>query len=185
MKRWLIAGLITALIGVGVTIYLISRPSPYNAFRDVQTGLSLNYKPPLKAVSLTAQDKMDNFILRLNSTDPQMLVTARYETGLQSVAALSKQEILPLLLSNAPKTYSKLYPNYRLNSQKEMLLNGKKAAELNFSYLGSNNTSVHQRLLIIAKDGDTAIYIAAQAPESIYEEANLRYFNSLFDSINL
>lgn len=151
--------------------------------QDKTTGLSLRYKEPLSQSEVSSQDKKDKFIFRLTSTTPAMLVSVRYEDGLRAVTAVSRQELLPMLLTNADKSFPQRYSEYSKKQERQLEVAGKKAAELIFTYKGPNGDVAKQRLLIIAKDEDTAIYISAQTQEPKFSQLNDQYFESLFDSV--
>lgn len=110
-------------------------------------------------------------------------VDLRVETGLRIVTSLTKQEMIPLLLGNADKTHPQRFSNYHKESERTFEHEGKKAAELYFTYIGPTGEKIKQRLWIIAYDPDTALYLAAQAKESDFDLLNRRYFDRIFNRL--
>src|SRR5688572_5477792 len=107
-KILILVALTVVLVGVLGLLLLSKDPTPTQQLTvdeklidSLEQGLSLRYREPLAEQALSQQDKEDKFILRLASQDPAMLVSVRYEDGLRAVTAVSKQELLPMLLSNA------------------------------------------------------------------------------------
>jgi hypothetical protein len=63
---------------------------------------------------------------------------------------------------------------------------GRKAAEVTFTYKKSiAGEMLKQRLLIVMKDDDVAIYVAAQAQEKEFDNLSARLFEPVFHSLNL
>lgn len=151
---------------------------------DLEQGLSVRYKEPLTEQALSGQDKDDKFIIRLTSQAPAMIVSVRYEEGLRAASAVTKQETLPMLLGNADKAFPQRYTEYSKKGERQFEIAGKKAAELIFTYKGPNGDVAKQRLLIIAKDENTAIYIAFQAQETGFEGLNTEYFEPMVQTIS-
>ncbi len=150
---------------------------------DSLTGLSLRYIAPLQVEQLTEQDKKDKFVFRLTSLDPAMLVSVRYEDGLRGVAAAARQSPLDLILGNAAKSLAQRYQGFQQLQQNKLTSNDRDAAEIIFTYTGPKGETAKQRLIIIIKDADTAVYIAAQTREDQFPELTTKYFDKLVSSI--
>lgn len=149
------------------------------SFIDDNTGLRFNYSAPFSSQSLTPEDINDQFIGRLVSNVPAMIVSIRYEDGLRSVATLANTDPLALVTGNAIKALPSRYTNFVQNSDEPMTISEKLARQLIFEYVGQNGEPITQQLLIIQSDEDTVIYIAAQSASSDYENSRV-----LFDDIN-
>lgn len=194
MKKWLIllAGVFLIIItGSYILFSKDTQPSvaPINttAFHDNTTGVSLKYPEKLEAAALNEQDKKDRILLRLQqsgSIDMPLLVTLRYEDGIRQTANLLKREPLDIILDSIDKSYPQRFPDFQKNDQKRLEINGRKAAEVTFTYKRNNvGEKLKQRLLIIMKDDDVAIYLAAQSTEQHFATANQTYFEPMFTSI--
>lgn len=150
---------------------------------DSKTGVKLNYRSPLQSEVLDSKDKEDKFVIRLTSQNPAMLVSVRYEEGLRAVTLVTKQEVIDLILGNVEKAFPQRYSGYQKLNERKFEVAGKQAAEIIFTYKGPSGDDAKQRLVIITKDEDTAIYISAQAQNSQFDEVNSNYFDPLFSSI--
>lgn len=149
---------------------------------DAATGLKLNYPDIFQAQALSEADRQDKFILRLTSEQPAMLVSVRYEMGMRAAAALSRQEPLAMITANAIRAFPQRYTDYALVSERSLEVADKDAHEFIFRYTGPSGEGAQQRLLIVMKDDDTAVYISAQAQESKFNELNTAYFADIFSS---
>lgn len=156
---------------------------PYN---DARTGVSLNYPSDMAVEPLSSQDTQDNFILRLSQAgELPALITLRYETGLRKATSLSRQSPLDLVVSNIKQSFPRRYSDYKLLEEHTFEKNDHKFGEVNFTYRGPAGETAHQRLIVLIKDDDTAIYLTAQAREADFAKADSTYFRSILDSIQV
>lgn len=113
----------------------------------------------------------------------ELNVNLRQETGLRLPLTLTKQEMISMLLSNAADSFPQRFPDFKKVAEREFAHAGKRAAELYFTYTGPAGEKIKQRLLIIAYDGDTALYFATQSKTSDFDELNRKYFDRMFESL--
>lgn len=194
MKKWLIGLLVVVLMVIGGVASQKSQQPPEQPtttvnFRDPTTNLSLDYPAELMLAELTNQDRQDKILLRLQqdtTNQPPLLITLRYEQGIKKAANLLRREPLDVILDSIDKSYPQRFPGYQPTSQRRLEVSGRKAAEVLFSYQKDPSAQrLKQRLLIIIKDDDTALYLAAQAQEPDFEKANSDVFEPIFQSVAL
>lgn len=151
---------------------------------DPKFGFDYHKKMNLTRVSEEEKKKGQIFIRLTEGTILQpLLVSIRLEKGLRLVTSLTRQEMIPYLLNSVEGAHPQRFPEYTKESEREFELSGKKAAELLFTYTGPAGEKIKQRFLIVAYDGDTALYFAAQAKTSDFDSLNQRYFNRMFESL--
>ena len=184
------ASILGAVLIASTAIILASRndsggnQSPIEtSYSDAATGIKLHYNNIFTPASLTDDDKENKFILRLESLNPAMLVSVRYETGIRAAATISRQVPLQMLKNNANRSFPTRYSDYSSENERELTVTGKQAAELIFTYKGPSGEKAKQRFLIVLKDDDTAFYISAQAQDARFEELNTQYFDKIFSSL--
>lgn len=122
-----------------------------------------------KRLILSEQNKKDRVLLRLqhsSSMELPLLVTFRYEDGIRKTANLLKREPLDIILDSIDKSYPQRFPDFQKIDQERLEISGRKAAEVTFTYKRNNaGEKLKQRMLVIMKNDDVAIYLAAQATE--------------------
>lgn len=193
MKKWiglLVGAILITGCGAYVTLRTNNEPKQatakrVQAFQEPQTGLKLEYPAQLQKGELTQEDAKSKILLRMTQGEGEkpLLITVRSETGLRTVTTLTKQELLPLLMSNSEKALPQRFKGYKKVSSRTFDLNGVKTGEIVFTYDGPGNISNQQRLIIYPKDDNTAVYIAMQAKEADYEQVNRETFESIVNSL--
>lgn len=111
------------------------------------------------------------------------LIDVRKETGLRLATSLTKQELLPMLVGNFEKGAPQRFVDYHKDKETSHEISAKKATELVFEYTGPAGERIRQQLLIIAYDGNTAVYFVAQAKAADFDMLNKKYFNRMFKSL--
>jgi hypothetical protein len=178
-------------------------------YRDADTGVSVRYSSKLAVEKATsARDVQDKIVFRIKSRDVQkasgslgkfgmterrdssvaprddMLVTMRYEDDLRKVSNTLRKDLRDILVENSEKVFAQEFIKYEKVSERTFEQNGKRAAEIIFTYLSPYGQSVTQRFMIVIRDENTAFYLSAQAPKDRYEPLNRRYFNMMFNSFD-
>ena len=108
------------------------------------------------------------------------VVALSKETGLRIAASLSRADIVPMLLRNIERAYPLRFPEFSKLSEKNLELGDRKAAEIYFTYMGPAGEKIKQRMMIVEYDGDTALYLSAQAKEKDFDGLNRKYFQGMF-----
>lgn len=176
------------LIVLGAVSYSVWRyqERQWTSFTSEQPKLSFQHPRVFKVEPLPEEkNRRLDFLFRASEgelTNP-LNVNLRAETGLRLPTSLTKQEMIPMLLGNIEAAYPQRFPDFKKESERTFEQAGKKAAELLFIYTGPAGESIKQRLFIIAYDGDTALYLAAQSKEADFDELNHKYFNRMFASL--
>lgn len=188
MKRTIIVLSIilgASLLVVGGYLWLSREPVPLK-FSDQKTGLKLQYSPKLLSKPISEIDRKDNFFLRLENgpkEKTQLLIRASYEEGLTLLTTVTRSELIPLLMSNAQRRLSNTFPGLNIESTRQFEIStGQKAGEVIFTYDSPSKQRIKRRLFIIAKDNNTAIYIAAETTEKEFDGVNKVYFRPIIDS---
>lgn len=155
-------------------------------FQDPKTGLKLEHPTKLRSPELTQEDTKANIHLRLveEQGEKPLLITVRSETGLRVVAAVTKQELLHLLMNNSEKAFPQRFKGFTKVSSRTVELNGIKAGEIVFTYDVPDGTRAKQRFIIYPKDNNTAVYVAMQAREADFDLANAETFEPIVKSLN-
>jgi hypothetical protein len=111
------------------------------------------------------------------------VINAFYEQGvsLKKLTGYTKQSLRDSVVSNVNIQLPKQFPEYRELTQRNLTINGIEANETIFEYTNAR-ARVKQRLVLLFKNSDTAIYIRGQARSEDYEEINSRYFEPLISS---
>lgn len=181
--------LLCVVAGGGVFWFLHTAGSQERTFVSDSVGLAFTHSDRIEAQTLSETEKTDKKLLfrgapKDNSIDQPYLIQCWYEDKFRLAASLTKKEPLELLLENQKNSFPKLYPQYRELSLQRTERNGRKAAEIFFTYQNTQRVIVKQRLLVVLKDDDTAVYVSAQAREADFELVNRRYFQAIFASIS-
>lgn len=184
----IVAGLVVVgvLVGGGVWIY-IDRTTP--EFYDSDTHAAFRYSSKLMGQrAYGADDTHDKIIYRLKNGEkvPEpILITVKYENGLRKVSSMLRYDIIDILLDNTDKVFAKQYIKYTKESERKFTTReGRKAAELRFSYLSPLGYFIQSRMLILMRDEDMALYITAQTGDKAFETVNKKYFEKIFTSID-
>lgn len=113
----------------------------------------------------------------------EFVVNAFYEEGesLRKLTGYTKQSLRDSVVTNINLQLPKQYPEYKELTQQNLTLNGLEANETIFTYKTSD-VLVKQRLLLLFKNSDTAVYIRAQAKANEYDQINKKYFEPIFSS---
>ncbi len=187
-RRWLgvaILGIVLLSIG-GYWILQGNKEPKFIDFHDQKTSLNFKYSEKLQTVQLKKEEKKDKFIVRLQNGSKEksdLLIRVSYEEGLRTVTTLTKAELIPLLLSNAEKSLPQTFPEFQLETKREIEIANHESGEMIFTYTGPSKKQVKRRLLIVDKDGSTAIYIAMESATENYETVNSEYFEPLVQSV--
>lgn len=184
----IVAGVVVvcALIGGGAWVY-IQKTTP--EFYDPETHVTFRYSNKLVGQrAYDEKDTQDKILYRLKNgekiPDP-ILVTVKYENGLRKVSSVLRYDIIDILLDNADKLFAKQYIKYTKESERKFTTaGGRKAAELVFSYLSPLGYFIQQRMVIVMRDEDVALYISAQTGQKVFDAMNKQYFEKIFTSID-
>ena len=191
MKKTLLAVSVTLAValGVGVTALVLRKTETAQSVTEVslnEVGLEVQQPTQLKRAELSDKDKQGNVLLRLQESEANkvpVLITVRYEDGLKAIFAVTKQEPLEMLLTNLDKSYPDRFPGFTKISDRELTVGDKEAAEIVFDYQQPGQEKVRQRLLIVIKDSDTAVYVAGQLPADQYDQYNSTLLEPVFTSL--
>ncbi len=149
-------------------------------FRDDTYGVSVSYPVDAEVVPLTEQDKKDKFILKFqHPKSPEYVFNVRAETGLRLPSQLAKIDVIDLVLNGALSSLPLRYPNYKLLGQNKLYLNNKEAEVVEFTYIGPAKELVRQKLVLVAKDSDSALYFTMQSKDSDFDSL----MSSVFDHV--
>jgi len=186
--RWFFVVTLIPVVG-GAVFFGLSyshKTARWNTFSDPTTHVVLEYPPSLVSQPITGVDQNDKIIFRAAEPatgNTPVLVTLRYEDGLRVLTNLVKRDLLDILVENSGTMHPERFPGYRKISEQKFERNGKKAAEITFTYQGPAGESIQERFLIIVRDDDLAAYLAAQAKERDFEEINKRYLERIFENV--
>jgi len=183
--------LITA--GVILTFYIFTDRAPkelineqqLSKYEDKEEGIAFSYSSSLTVSPLTEADKKDHIIFRLTRNKPATIITVKTEKNLQAITTIAKQTPIDLLVNNAEKAFPARYTNYKLLSNKRLKVQEHDGTELIFTYAGPSGETAKQRLLIVMRNVDTAILLAAQAIEADFQSVDTADFQPLIDSISI
>lgn len=150
---------------------------------DHGSGVGISITDTFVQESLSDEDKNNGFIFRLTSSDPPILVSLKIENQLRSLAVLTKQEIVPLVTSNAKRSLPTRYPDYQEHGVEFLKVNGKESAVIEFSYKGPSGQRARQALYIVKKDDDSVLYVSFQTEDSSFNELSTVHLMPLIKSI--
>ena len=153
------------------------------SFADNKRDIRLAYPAILQQSELSSADEHDGILLRLTDERPPILITVRYETGLRTAATATKQPVLDLLIATIERAYPDRYPGYKQVHMQRLQQSGRSAVDITFVYQGPAGELAKQRLMIIIRDNDSAMYVAAQARDADFAVVNARVFTPLFASV--
>lgn len=184
MQRNLIViiGLIAVVWGLW---FVLNRETPLN-FSDTTTGLQFSYSPDLLQTFKGDGMSSDGIVARFeqkNEVSGNMLVTVRFEDGFAKISGITKQQPLEIIQDSVRQSYPLRFPKFAEVSQRSYDVLSKPVSEFVFTYNGPSGEEVTQRLVIVMKDSDRALYISAQSLSTEFERLNRRYFNDIVSSI--
>jgi len=157
----------------------------WKTFSDPTTRIVIEYPPDLINQPITDTDRQDKIIFRGTEKpgDRPVLITLRYEDGLRVTTELAKKDLLDLLVENSDRAHPDRFPEYQKISERRLDLAGKKAAEILFTYKRPAGERIKQRFLIVVRDNDLAVYLAAQTQEADFAVLDQKYFDRLFSAV--
>lgn len=188
-KRLAVTVALALLLGISAALWLLkgTDEAPSITFNNEATGLTGQYSSDLEAMSISQQDIEDKFFLRLENRSAtagdELLVRMSYETGLRPLVTLLKTKLIPLLLTNAEKALTTSFDDVKVESRRQYQINSKEAGEIVFTYRGKTGQKVKRRLIIINKDDDTSVNLAAESAEESFARIDDVYFSPLINSL--
>jgi hypothetical protein len=192
-KKLAIAAVVLLLIISSLGIYFLFKPDgsvhPKNSVtmevvKSEQVGMTVKRGASLRQTTLTQADqragKLWEFAQPADSAQ-QFVINAFYEQGasLKKLTGYTKQSLRESVVANVNLQLPKQFPQYKELTQRDLTVNGIEANETIFEYV-NGGVRIKQRLLLLFKNSETAIYIRGQAKADDYEEVNDRYFEALF-----
>lgn len=187
IKKTLLTVSVIAFVSLlSFLLWYRTRQSVFVSFYDDKTGIHLRWSDRVRSINLTENELSDGFILRLQkgpSEKRDLLIRLSYEQGLRSVTTLTRSDLIPLLMSNAERSLPQKFPDLAIESKRQFDLNGHKAGEVVFTYTGPAGAKIKRRLIIIDKDGNMAIYLAAEATDKDFADINKAYFDPTINSL--
>jgi hypothetical protein len=184
----IILALILVASLVSGTIYFVVKNSTNNiVFSDPTTGLSFNFDAELEPIELTQTDRDDKVVSRITSVEEggNILITARYEDGFKKASGVTSKTSIDIILNSIERSYPERFPGYKELSSRKYDNNGKAAAEVIFSYNSTNDSLATQRLVVLTDGEDRAVYVSAQSLTADFETLNLKYFDTVFESVDI
>lgn len=189
LKKILFLTLIIIVILCGVYIFNKYFNTKTKFIREEYPKFSIEYLNTFKKVLIENENagKYLEFLLKLEnseklqSTPFRLFVTK--EVGLRIVTSLTRIPIIDNLLRNSERSFPQTYPEYKKLSERTFEYKGKNSAEIYFTYKGPAGETIKQRFMIIAYDGDTALYVSVQAKEIDFDKLNKKYFDKIYKSL--
>lgn len=173
---------------VGGNWWLSHRPKSTTQLTIADLSLSLRHATDLEAARLSEADVAEGLRLKLvpkTDVSQDLLITVRFEDGLESAANATGQPPLSIIADNARRTFPQRYPNFALISERNLEVNGKSAVELSFMYESPQGPQVQQTLTATMVTSDRAIYFTTQAKQADFARFSRDYFTPLIESISL
>ena len=160
--------------------------STTKALSDETTGLTVAKEASMVEQSVNEGNKKAGQLWQLRQPEDSQHVfevTAAYEQGasLSKLTAVTRKPLRDSVVDNINIQLRKQYPEYKQVTQRNLTVNSLEANETIFEYV-SQGVKVKQRLLLIIKNSDTAVYIRGQAKAAEYDEVDSKYFEPLFNS---
>jgi hypothetical protein len=155
-------------------------------FFDPSSSLTLSYSPNLMPTALSSGDLRDKFLLRLqpeDSSGENLLISVRYENGFEKISNVTLKDPIDIILDSIERSYPQRFQGFTKINQAVFNLNGSKAAEINFEYLGPTEETITQVLLVLMKDSDRAFYVSFQSPKEQFENIYNRYYPEIKNSV--
>ena len=153
-------------------------------YNDPHSGIRLTYPDDMAIRISEDPSQTQGVTFTLNKDDPKVQVTSWSEQG-ESISKLSVlgESMSKLILSNVKKQLDSIYPEANIISEKLREVNGYKAGELVFTYRANDGSKAKQRMLVVVKNSDTAVTLAAQSREEDYDTVNKDYFERIIESV--
>ncbi len=188
-KQILLITIAIVAIAGGALIWLQLRGNRDNststvAFTNEHSGLKGKYSKDLSTTRLTESEKKENLFLRLENSNKSILIRFSYEEGLKPLTTITKTDLITTVLSNTEKSLPKTFPKLKIESKREFDLNGRRSAEIVFNYQKPGLDKAKRRLIMINKDDNLVVYVAAETDEASYGEINDNYFTPLINSLS-
>ena len=184
--------LIIAIVAFGLFVggfwWLDNRPKPTTQLTIADLGLSIRHATDLEAANLSETDVEDSLRLKLvpkTDVDQGLLITVRFEDGLESASKATNQPALAVIAENARRSFPQRYPNFALISERNLEINGMSAVELNFMYDSPQGPRIQQALTALMVSGDRALYFTTQAKQPDFARFTQEYFTPLIESVSL
>lgn len=158
-------------------------------YKNDELNINVSYPEVFQKIKITDEDKTSKIIYHAESSNPSSLMSLKYEerTGILKIA--QKGTILDTLRQNFEGQYPKRYPDFKKQNDEKITIDGSEGADLYFTYLGTDNsTLMKQRLVIFTHDyeakelGTVAFYFSFQSQESDFETMNPE-FQKILESI--
>lgn len=153
-------------------------------FTSEEYNLQLSYPTTAEQTVLSEEDKKDKVFLRLQQTSrPPYLITARAETGLRAPSQIARTSVLSLVIEGALASLPGRYTGYNQVLEASTEINGQEAHQITFTYQGPSGAVAKQRLILIALDEDTGLYISMQASAADFDLLDEEVFTPLQQSL--
>ncbi len=188
-----LVGLVIALGLAGIFFFGRDKNTPPKAKSTDKTvvksnavGLSVERDVFLVQKSLTPEETQKGKLWEFTqpkTSAQQFLIDADYEQGtsLKKLTAYTKKSLRESVVDNINIQLPQQYPEFKQISQRNLTVNGVEANETIFEYVNAA-IRVRQRLLLLFKNNDTAIYIRAQAKADEYAGISRHYFEPMLSS---
>lgn len=186
-----LVGLVVVVVGCAYWLFRGNDPAVKSAsvlktIKGEAVDLVVRSGPSLvgKTVSKDNQDRGQLWsLVQPKGSKQEFVIDANYEQGdsLKKLTGFTKQSLRDSVVANINVQLPKQYPEYKELTQRNLTVNGFEANETVFEYTTSG-IRAKQRLLLLFKNSDTAVYIRAQAKLDEYREINERYFEPIFSS---
>jgi hypothetical protein len=193
----LVGGVLVALVGCITAVLLARRGNSdgnkqlvknatTTSLSDSQVGLVVNRDASLTEKSISKEDSQKGQLWEVTQptgSRQEFVINAFYEQGdsLKKLTGYTKQPLRDSVMASINLQLPKQYPGYKELIQRNLTVNGTDASETIFEYTNSG-ARIKQRLLLLFKNSDTAVYIRAQAKAEEYEAINTQYFEPLLTS---
>lgn len=187
MRKWQrpVGGAALAVMATWGLLLALPREPSATVYVNSEHGIRLEYPKSLSPQNTSEEkDKKNNRLLRLNREDPPTRVIVWYEDGLQAATTLTRQQPLDRILEALPKAYPRQFPEFKLLEERRVKVGDKDGAEVVFTYKGPAKEAVRERLLIVIKDADRAVYVAVHVPENNHDALS-KEVDSLFASVSV
>lgn len=147
-------------------------------------GISISYPSTAQVSAINEEEKKQGFMLRLRSnTSPEYLANIRIEKGLRLPSQLSKLSVLDLVVDGATRSLPSRYPNYRVIDENESTVDGKNAYKIQFIYDGPAGEQITQKITLIEKDTDSAVYVSQQSRTIDFPTLDDAIFQPMLNSV--
>lgn len=192
MKRrivWIFTGTLVVVCGIALILLWRNQAGStpkLTTFHHAETGANLDYASVMIPQNTNDQDAKDKIIFRGSQADhikTPFLMTLRYETGLRLAASAAKSKTIDLIMDGAGRAMPGRFPEYQKVGERRFQQAGHDAAEIVFVYKGPSDQQIQQRLWLIVKDDDTALYLAGQSKQADYQAVDEQYFRAVFESL--